>query len=134
MTIALHLRIAGAAMMVLAVAHVAIARVLRWRDDLTSVSSLTRQIFWVHTFFVCLTVFGIGAIDTFATDALLAPTPLARVVLAAFATFWGARLVVQHAVFDAAHWRGDRFRTFVHVAFTLTWIDFTLVHAIACAR
>lgn len=133
MTVALHLKIVGGLMMALAASHAGMPRYFGGSEELARVSLLTRQIFWVHSFFVCLVLAMMGAGSAFATGSLLDRTPLARLVLGAFAVFWAVRLAFQWLVYDRSLWVGDRFRTFVHFAFTALWIYFMTVYAIACA-
>jgi hypothetical protein len=54
-------------------------------------------------------------------SALLEPSPLARAVLFGLMLFWGVRLLVQWFVYDWQLWRGNRFHTIVHFAFTGLW-------------
>lgn len=118
---AIHLKVAGALLLLLAAAHAFFPRRFRWREELARLSLLNRQIFLVHGFFIALTVAMMGALSLFFTDALLEPTPLARLVLGGLAAFWAVRLVVQWAVYDRRLWVGHRFNTAVHVAFTALW-------------
>jgi hypothetical protein len=62
---------------------------------------------------------------------LVERTALARVVTAGLAAFWGARLVVQLFVYRAELWRGNRFRTVIHVAFTGVWAYLAVVYGAA---
>jgi hypothetical protein len=47
------------------------------------------------------------------------------------ATFWLCRLLAQFVAYDSTIWRGDRFRTAIHVAFSLLWCYVTSTYAIA---
>jgi len=121
MTVEHHLRIAGALLLGLAALHVPIAWRLRWREELTKVSYLTRQIFWVHTGFIVLLLIMMGLLGLAFAPMLTAPSGLARIVLSGLAAFWAVRLYTQWFVYDRAHWRGDRFNTCVHFAMTGLW-------------
>ena len=134
MTLAFHLRFAGVVMMLLAASHLAMPRYFGWPAELARVSLLTRQVFWVHTGFVCVVLLLMGALETFATASLLEPSTLSRLVLGGFAAFWFIRLVCQWFVFDRSLWRGQPFHTLVHVVFTVLWTYFTAVNAVACVR
>jgi hypothetical protein len=123
-----HLRIAGVLQIVLALLHLAFPRRFNWKEELARLSPLNRQIFLVHTFFICLVLVLIGALSLLAPDALLEPTRLSRLVLGGFATFWGLRLLCQFFVYDAALWRGHAFNSLVHVLFSLLWLYLTAVY------
>lgn len=134
MSVELHLRIAGALQMLLAVLHLGFPRRFRWREELAQLSLLNRQIFHVHTFFVCFVLMLFGALSAFAADSLLEPTRLARCVLGGIAAFWAVRLWCQLFVYDASLWRGKRFETAMHVLFSLLWIYLAAVYGVAFAQ
>jgi hypothetical protein len=117
--------------MLLGLSHAFFNRYFRWEEELSTVSLLTRRIFFVHSFFIGLGVALCGALSFFYADALLQPTALNRAILAGTAAFWLCRLLAQFLAYDAAIWRGDRFRTFMHVAFTTLWCYVSAVYAMA---
>ena len=124
-----HLRIAGALQIALALAHLVFPRRLNWNEELARLSPLNRQIFHVHTLFICVVLVLIGALSLLAPAALMEPTRLARLVLAGIAFFWALRLYCQWFVYDPALWRGRRFETVVHLVATLLWLYLTAVYA-----
>jgi hypothetical protein len=119
---ALHLRAAGVLLVALALFHGLLPKRFGWRAEMKTVSLLTRQIFYVHTFFIALTVGLMGALCLFFAAELLKPSTLARAVVGGLAAFWIFRLVFQFFVYDAALWRGQRFETRIHALFSLLWI------------
>lgn len=127
----LHLRIAGAMQILLALLHLDFPRRFRWREELAALSLLSRQMFHVHTFFLCVVLVLFGALSLLAPEALLEPTRLSRLVLGGIAGFWALRLYCQWFVYEPRLWRGRPFETTVHVVFTLVWIYFTVVYAAA---
>ncbi len=124
-----HLRLAGALQIILALLHLTFAKRFRWTEELAHLSLLNRQIFHVHTFFICLVLVMIGALSLLAPSALLEPTALSRLILPGFALFWGLRLYCQWFVYDPALWRGQRFNTIVHGMCTLLWSYLAAVYA-----
>ena len=128
MTCELHLRLAGLLQILLALLHLDFPRRFRWREELASLSLLNRQMFHVHTFFVCLVLVLFGALSLLAPDALLEPTRLARLVLFGIALFWAVRLYCQWFVYDPRLWRGQRFETTMHFVFTAVWCYFVAVY------
>jgi len=131
MTLHIHLQIVGILLMLLGLSHIFFSRFFRWEQELVAVSLLTRQVFFVHNFFIGLTVMLGGAASFFCANALLRPDTLSRAVLAGMATFWLCRLLAQFVGYDSAIWRGDRFRTFMHVACSLLWSYVTATYGIA---
>jgi hypothetical protein len=131
MTLSIHLQIIGILLMLLGVSHAFFSRHFGWKQELANVSLLTRRVFFVHSFFIALGIVLAGAVTFLFADALLRPTALNRALLAAMATFWLCRLIAQFFVYDSAIWRGDRFRTFMHVAFALLWCYVTAIYGVA---
>jgi hypothetical protein len=131
MTLATHLHVVGVLLLLLGVSHVFFNRYFGWERELQTVSLLTRRIFFVHNFFIGLGVALAGAVSLFCANALLRPDVLSRAILAAMAAFWLCRLVAQFLAYDSAIWRGDRFRTFMHVAFAVLWCYVTTIYGLA---
>lgn len=131
MNLFVHLEIVGALLVMLGVSHAFFNRYFGWEKELASVSLLTRSIFFVHTFFIGLGVVLAGAGSFLYADVLLRPGPLSRALLAGMTAFWFCRLVAQFFAYDSAIWRGNRFRTCMHVAFALLWCYVTAIYAIA---
>jgi hypothetical protein len=119
-------RLTGGGLIVLAAVHLTFPRRFRWAEELASLSLLTRQIFYVHTFFVALTVGLMGVLCLFRAGEML-QTPLGRTVSGGFSLFWGTRLVIQWFGYSPALWRGKRFETAVHYSFTALWLWLTLL-------
>jgi hypothetical protein len=131
MTLSIHLQIVGIVLVLLGVSHAFFNRYFGWEQELAAVSLLTRRVFFVHSFFIALGVVLAGAVSFVYADALLRPAALNRGLLAGMTTFWLCRLLAQFFAYDSAIWRGDRFRTFMHVAFALLWCYVTATYGIA---
>lgn len=124
-----YLGVAGALQIAIAAMHLYIPKRFQWKEELSRLSLLNRQIFVVHTIFICYVLLLMGSLSLFAPGVLLEPTPLSRLVLAGFASFWGLRLAFQLFVYDARLWRGNRFNTLAHAAFTLIWLYLAATYA-----
>ena len=131
MTLSIHLRIVGIVLVLLGVSHAFFNRYFGWEQELAAISLLTRRVFFVHSFFIALGVVLAGAVSFVYADALLRPAALNRGLLAATTTFWLCRLLAQFFAYDSAIWRGDRFRTFMHVVFALLGCYVTAIYGIA---
>jgi hypothetical protein len=131
MSLSIHLHIVGILLVLLGLSHAFFNRYFGWEQELAAVSLLTRRVFFVHSFFIALGVVLSGAVSFMYADTLLRPAALNRALLAAMVMFWLCRLLAQFFAYDSAIWRGDRFRTFMHVAFTLIWCYVTATYGIA---
>jgi hypothetical protein len=130
-TIFVHLRIVGVLLLLLGLSHAFFDRYFGWKRELALVSLFTRRVFFVHTFFIGLGVVLVGAGSFLYAGALLRPGVLSRALLAGMTLFWFCRLLAQFFAYDSALWRGDRFRTFMHAAFSMLWCYVTATYGIA---
>ena len=131
MNVYLHLKIVGAILLVLGLAHACFDRYFRWQSELAKLTVLTRQVFAVHNFFIGLLVAMMGICSLFFTKALVASGTLSCVVLSGFVLTWLCRWVVQLFVYDPSIWRGRRFYSVMHVAFTLFWTYIVIAYSAA---
>jgi hypothetical protein len=118
----LLLKIAGILLIGLSLIHAFFRRRFAWAEELPRLSLLNRQIFQVHCFFIALTVGLMGVLAFGWSEALVTPSPLARVIAAGLTIFWCCRLVFQWFVYDWALWRGRSFETAMHWLFTGLWV------------
>jgi hypothetical protein len=129
MTLQTLLQVAGGLQIALAALHLLFPKRFAWKEELARLSLLNRQIFLVHTIFVCLVLVLIGSLSLFASAALLEASRLSHLVAGGIAVFWGVRLAVQFFVYDSKLWRGSPFNTAMHLLFTALWMYLTAVYA-----
>ena len=134
MNLRLNFQLVGLLQIMLALAHLTFPRRFGWKKDLSQLSLLNRQMFYVHAFFLCLTLVLFGLLNLVRTDELLAGGSLARSVLGGIAVFWTIRLLIQFFVYDPQLWRGHRFNTAMHIMFALLWSYFAGVYIWAACK
>jgi len=120
----LHLKIIGSILIALSLMHIIIPTYFRWEQELTSISLITKQILYIHTFFIALIVLMMGLLCLCYAHELIYD-PLGRVISLGLFVFWATRLVFQFFVYSPKTWRGKKFETVMHVIFSLTWAYFT---------
>jgi hypothetical protein len=130
-SLARHLQTAGTALILLALLHAGFPRRFHWKEEAARLSALNRQIFFVHTFFIAVTLVLFGALSFVIAATLTEPTAVSRTVLAGFVVFWSLRLLTQLFVYDKDLWRGDRFNTTVHVVFAAFWTYLVSIYGTA---
>ncbi len=126
----LQLQIVGALLILLALMHIAFPKRFGWKEELSSLSLLSRQIMYVHTFFIALVVFLTGVLSLFFADLLLTEE-LGVIICLGLSLFWLLRLFFQLFVYSKKLWKGKRFETTVHIIFTGLWAYFALVYYLA---
>lgn len=129
MTLTFHLQFTGLLLIGLGLLHLAFPKRFHWREELARLSLINRQMFLVHCFFLVMVLEFLGVCCFWFPNALEERTLLGRLVCAAATIFWACRLAMQFFVYDSSLWRGRRFETAMHVAFSLLWAYFTGVFA-----
>ena len=130
-TLLLHLRLAGVVMASLVVVNLLVPRRFHWREEMSRLSLVNRQIFQAHSVFLVLTLALFSALLLTCGPALLEPTRLSRAVLSGLTIFWGLRMVMQWWFYSPMIWRGHRFNTVMHYTFSVVWVYVTTVFAVA---
>lgn len=126
-----HLRTGGVAIAALVVVNLFVPARLHWREEMSRLSLVNRQIFQVHSVFLVLTLALLSMLLLTCARALVEPTQLSRAVLIGLTIFWGLRMVMQWCFYSSELWRGHRFNTIVHYAFSALWIYLTAVFSTA---
>jgi hypothetical protein len=119
--IQIHIEIIGWLLILLALVHIIFPKYFKWKTELAGLSLINREMMQVHTFFIALTVFGMGILCISSASELLA-TPLGKKMLLGLAIFWSIRMLMQFFVYSAALWKGKAFETFVHIIFSGLWV------------
>jgi hypothetical protein len=122
----LHIKIVGILHMLLALMHFILPNYFKWDKELTSVSLITKQILYVHTFFIAFTVFLIGLLCLLFSGDLIT-TSFGRTICIGLFIFWFTRLVFQFWVYSPKVWRGKKFETVMHAVFSGLWLYFSTV-------
>lgn len=121
-----QLNIIGVSCIVLSLIHLAFPAYFNWKQELSVVSLINRQLMYVHTFFVALVVFLMGLLCLTSSTALI-ETQLGNRFAFGLFVFWGLRLLVQFFIYSPKLWRGKRKETTIHVLFSLLWAYFSSV-------
>lgn len=129
----LHLKIAGFIMIFLAFIHFLFPKRFKWKDELTSLSLINKQLMYVHTFFIALVVLLMGVVCIYsATD--IVETTLGRNLSFGLFIFWFVRLIFQFFVYSSELWKGKKFETVIHILFSFIWIYLSAVFLIIYLR
>lgn len=122
--------IAGIAQIALALASLAIPRVLGWRHETERLGALAREVFWTYAAYIWAANVAFGLLAALAPHWLLGGTGLARAVCGFTALWWGARLVIQFTSFGRHAPVGRRFRVAEAVLVGL-FLGLTVVYTLA---
>ena len=106
--------VAAAAQLSVAILNLFLVRLLHWRDDLNRAPLLLREVFWVHSWFISVTLVIFGAI-TLRFAGEMAIEPIGRWLAAGIGGFWALRTILQITYYSSSHWKGNTPRTVIHV-------------------
>jgi uncharacterized membrane protein YhaH (DUF805 family) len=106
---------------------------LNWKAELTGLSRLHRQMYWVYGGYVVLAIVAFGFISLFNAQEMASGGGLARGVCGYIAVFWGVRLVLQ-GVFDVKEHLTARWLKVGYHVLTALFVSFTLIYGYAALR
>jgi hypothetical protein len=130
-TLLVHLRLVGVVMASLVVVNLMVPGRFHWREEMSRLSLVNRQIFQAHSVFLVLTLALFSALLLTCGTAVLETTRLSRAVLFGLTVFRGLRMLMQWYFYSPLIWRGHRFNTVMHYVFSVVWVYVTTVFAAA---
>jgi len=127
LTLADWIQLAGIGQLSILVASSLVPLKLNWKQDLASLPTLHRQMYWTYGGYVVMSIIFLGTTSILCADELAGGSRLAKAFCAYGAIFWGVRLALQ-AIFDVkpfltAWW----LRTGYHTL-TVLFVFFTAVY------
>ncbi len=126
----LLLKLTGFVLITLGLFHVFFPKYFKWKEEFSKVSTINRQMMYVHSFFIAFVVVLIGLLCvTSATDLLT--TPLGKRISLGISIFWITRLFIQFFGYSTSLWKGKTFETSIHILFSLLWIGLSAVFMLA---
>jgi hypothetical protein len=127
------LRLAGAGLILLALLHIPIGRILKWKEEGRKLSPENEQIFHVHTFFVCLSVVLMALPCLFMPSVFLERSEAGIWLAGSLSAFWAVRLYFQFFVYRSDLWRGKMRETLIHWWFAMVWFALAALFATCAA-
>ena len=125
--------IAGLAQLGVLIASAIVPFRLNWKTELSSLSRLHRQMYWVYGGYVVLSIVAFALLSILNARELALGSGLARGVCAYIAVFWGIRVALQ-GVFDAKEHLTAWWLKAGYHALTVLFASFTVVYAWAALR
>ena len=113
-------------MVLLAILHLFFSRYFKWKTEFGTVSIINRQMMYIHTFFIGLTVFLMGILCLTSGEELVTTT-LGRRICFGLGMFWTVRLYIQFFGYSSKLWKGKSFETTMHILFSFIWIYLSVV-------
>lgn len=124
-----HLQFIGTSFVLLGFVHIIFPKYFNWKNELSTLSLINRQMMVVHTFFIALAVVLMGLLCFFCAEELTLTT-LGKKISGGLAIFWGIRMFIQFFGYSPQLWKGKLFETTVHILFSLFWIYITIIFSL----
>ena len=118
---------AGLSQLALAIASLAIPRVLGWSDELERNSEFLRALFWTYAGYVFGTNLALATLSTWKPEWLTDGSGLARAVCGFVALYWGVRLAIQVFSFGK-HAPPGRFFVVAELVLSLLFLVWTALY------
>ena len=128
-TLILCLKVAAFGQIIIAVLGLFIARMLDWKEAISNMPLLVREVFQIHGWFISLTLLIFGTLTwRFALDLAGGTHEFLRWFAAGVGIFWGMRCMMQWTHYSSVHWRGIADRTAIHWILFLSYAAFTVTY------
>lgn len=122
----MHIKIIGWLLVTISLLHLFFPKYFEWKKECSSMSQINRQMFYIHSYFIALTLLLMGVL-CLTSAAELINTSLGKRISLGFGIFWLIRLVVQFVGYSSKLWKGKRLETGMHILFSLFWIYFSTI-------
>lgn len=96
------IKVAGLLQILLVVGSLLIPKLLNWKQELSLVAPLIRQMFWTYAGYIMMTNLSFGILSMLAPEALTDQSLLAAAVSLFIGFYWTARIMIQFFYFDRA--------------------------------
>ncbi len=123
---------AASGQLALAALNLRLDKLLHWEAELDKMSQLLREVFFVHKWFISITLAIFGVITLrFAGEMSEGLIPMGRWLAVGIGAFWAIRTLIQWLYYSKSHWAGDTGRTLVHWILTICYGGSAAVYLIA---
>lgn len=122
----LHVKIIGVLLVALALIHIIFPKYFNWKNELSALSLINKQMMVFHTLFIALTVLFMGLLCLSSSIDLMV-TALGKKISLGFGLFWTVRLFIQFFGYSNNLWRGKKFETAIHIVFSILWTYFSII-------
>jgi len=121
------LRLAGLGQFSILIASSIVPFRLNWKQDLASLPTLHRQMYWTYGGYVVLGIVALAGMCVACAEELASGSRLGRAVCAYGAVFWGVRLSLQ-AVFDVTPFLTATWLRLGYHTLTGLFLFFTIIY------
>lgn len=123
--------LAGVAHIALSLGSLLIPRLLSWKQHLSSLPNLYRQMFWVYATYTFGTNIFFGIISITSSRELINDSSLSASITAFIALYWIGRVLIQFIYFDRKSAPSGTVYVIGEIALVTLFILFSLIYSYA---
>ena len=123
--------VAGWGQILLILGSLGIPVVLGWKEKLSGLTTLIRQMFWVYSFYIWCTNLCFGLLSALGAGLILDGSPLAICVSGFIFGYWLLRMVIQWTYFDISELPQSTFNTAARWILEVLFIGLAIVYGAA---
>lgn len=129
----IQLKIIGIFLILLSAIHSFFPKYFNWKNELSSLAMINRQLMYIHSFFIAFAILLIGILCITSSKELI-DTSLGKKISLGLGIFWATRLFIQFFGYSAKLWRGKTFETSIHIFFSILWCYITTIFILISLR
>jgi len=107
--------------------HIGFPWYLNWKEELSKLSPINRDMMKFHTLFIALLCLMLGLLSLTLGEDLIS-TQLGKKISIGMGVFWSIRAVIQFVGYSSKIWRGKVLETTLHVFFSAFWVYMSVVY------
>lgn len=133
MNIPIHtsLCLAGVAQIALVFGSLAVPKILNWRQELSKVQPLIKQMFWTYAAYILVINLCFGLVSVFAYRELTNGSKLAMMLNGFIAVYWISRVLIQFLYFDRKNFPTGQWNKLGEVILVTLFIFLSVVYSSA---
>jgi hypothetical protein len=123
--------ISGIGQILLALGSLAIPNILKWKEKLSSVDNLIKQMFWTYACYIFFINLSFGVISLLAPEELLNKSILATYLSLLIALYWLGRVLIQFFYFDMSNKPKGKIYTIGEILLVGGFVFFTITYGLS---
>ncbi|POY38956.1 hypothetical protein C3K47_00180 [Solitalea longa] len=127
----LTIEIAGFAQIALVIGSLLIPSLLKWKEELSKVKSLIRQIFWTYAAYILATNLSFGLISVMGANELINGSFMAKSITFFILIYWLSRILIQFFYFDRKSVPSGLIFKYGEVVLVILFVALTIIYGYA---
>ena len=123
--------LAGIGHVILCLGSLLVPKALQWKQHLSTLQPLLRQMFWTYAAYILVINFCFGVVSLAGTDELLNGSFLAKSLTLFISIYWLTRIGIQFFYFDRTNAPKGVIYTLGEILLILLFVFFTAVYLLA---